>query len=64
MKFDLKTLEGQIAYAIYTECSERYFNLDEFCESYSFTKEDFFDFLQYGINTMAAIRVLQEYNEE
>ena len=52
MKFDLKTLEGQIACAIYTECSERYFNLDEFCESYGFTKEDFFDFLQYGIKML------------
>lgn len=61
MKFDLKTLEGQIAYAIYTECSERYFDLDEFCEANGFTLQQFEDFLQHGVDAMTAFRLLDKY---
>jgi hypothetical protein len=64
MTFDMNELEGRIAYAIYNECSERYYDLNEFCSAYGFTEQDFINFLQHGIDAMTALRLMDKYYSE
>ena len=54
----MPNVEEKIAHAIIDECGERFYDINEFCETYGFTKEEFFDFLQHGIDAMAACRIL------
>jgi hypothetical protein len=60
MKFEIDTLEGQIALAIYTACSSKE-GLDAFCAKSGFTENDFREFLEFGVNAMKAFRVMDEY---
>ena len=64
LSFDLNTIEGKIAYAIYDIATEHFPNANEFCEAYGFTKEQFEDFLQHGIEAMKAFRIMNEYYEK
>lgn len=57
-------LEQKIAYAIKDVATEHFLNLNEFCEAYGFTKEQFEDFLQHGIEAMKAFRIMTEYYEK
>lgn len=61
MTFNTNEIEGKIAYAIWEECGERYFSIDEFCEAHGFTYEQFTDFLQHGIDAMTAFRLMDKY---
>lgn len=61
ISFDLTQIESKIAYAIYNECGARYYDINEFCSAYGFTKEQFEDFLQHGVDAMTALRVMDKY---
>ena len=60
-QYDLETLEGKIAAAIYFTCCNRPGGLGEFCEKNDFTETEFREFLNSGINATKAFRVLDEY---
>lgn len=64
MTFNTNEIEGKIAHAIYNECSEHFFNIEEFCEAYGFTRAQFEDFLQHGIDAMTAFRLMDKYYSE
>lgn len=57
-------LEQKIAYAIKDVATEHFLNLNEFCEAYGFTEEQFEDFLQHGTDAMKAFRIMTEYYEK
>ena len=64
MLFDLSTVEGRIANAIYYECGARYYDIKEFCEAYGFTYDQFSQFLTDGIHTGEYYRNLDEYYDK
>lgn len=54
-------LEQKIAYAIKDVATEHFLNLNEFCEAYGFTEEQFEQFLQDAIDTAESFRRMDEY---
>lgn len=54
-------LEERIAEAIRRECEARYYNLDEFCDAYGFTVNEFNQFLQDAVDTADFYRRMDEY---
>lgn len=60
-QYDLETVEGRIAAAIYFTCCNRPGGLSEFCEKSEFTETEFREFLDFGINAMKAFRVMDEH---
>lgn len=60
-QYDLETVEGRIAAAIYFTCCNRPGGLKEFCEKSDFTETEFREFLDFGLHAMEAFRIMDKH---